>query len=385
MPDGESPGNQLVSKVNAMGHIRHRRSARVPNLGALAVVAGAVAILYVNFDPVVGDEGGAASERTTGLVSDMRVPPPPPLPEPRTDDSATDDAATTGGVAKDASRAETTQPAPGAREKDRQSAAGSPSDRAAQPSDDRDSQRLVLAGRAALEFQYLMLAEAARRLERLDAYTATFVKQERLGGTLTDRQVIAMRVRHRPFAVWMEWKKGGDRGRRVLFDESANSGKMLVRLGGVKGRFLPVMKLDPNGDLARSECRYPVTQAGLLQVTELAMQYRRQDLQTADGVRCRMYDGCRCGETACYGFVVDYDRPDVSEAARTFRRCELYLAKGTYYPVLIRNYGWGENNDPKAPFDESTLLEMYSFSELKPLERVAADAFAPKSLGGRLR
>lgn len=368
-----------------MGQSTPQRSARGPNFGALVIVAAAVAVLYVNFDPVVGDEPGRADRDRLVLTAEKYMPPPP-LPEPRSPQPE-------GHSASDASdRPEATEQR--ARDvSDQKPEASSAVAEAASQSGGEESgeesaakgQRLVLAGRTALEFQYLMLSEAARRLDRLDAYTATFIKQERLGGALTDEQVIAMRVRHRPFAVWMEWKKGGDRGRRVLFDETANAGKMLVRLGGVKGRFMPVMKLDPNGDLARSECRYPVTQAGLLQITQLAMQYRRQDLQTTEGISCRMYDGCRCGETDCYGFVVEYARPDVSAAARTYRRCELYLAKDTYYPVLIRNFGWTQPVDLNAAYDESTLLELYTFADIKPLERVTAEAFAPKSLGGRLR
>ncbi len=368
-----------------MGQPASRRSARGPNLGALAVVATAVVILYLNFDPVVGDEPGRADGARSVLAAEAYMPPPP-LPEPLTGQSdAEADAAGSNRPAAPADPQSSAEKGEGqARAAD--AAKSGSSEQAAEDNDQADGRRqLVLAGRAALEFQYLMLSEAARRLERLEAYTATFIKQERLGGTLTDEQVIAMRVRHRPFAVWMEWKKGGDRGRRVLFDEAANAGKMLVRLGGVKGRFLPVMKLDPNGDLARSECRYPVTQAGLLQITQLALQYRRQDLQTPQGVTCRMYDGCRCGETACYGFVVEYASPEVSPAARTYRRCELYLAKDTYYPILIRNFGWTESPDAKPVYDESTLLELYTFAEIKPLERVTAEAFAPKSLGGRLR
>jgi hypothetical protein len=72
-----------------------------------------------------------------------------------------------------------------------------------------------------------------------------------------DLQTIQLKLRHKPYGVYMKWLEGGDVGRELLFAEGQYDDKMQVRLGGRKA-VLPVMKLDPNGSLAMKESRHPV-------------------------------------------------------------------------------------------------------------------------------
>ena len=60
---------------------------------------------------------------------------------------------------------------------------------------------------------------------------------------------------------------------------------MLVKLGGVKGRMVPALKLDPNGAMAMKESRYPITTIGVKQMTEEIIQYRKETSNTS--AECR--------------------------------------------------------------------------------------------------
>ena len=55
----------------------------------------------------------------------------------------------------------------------------------------------------ALLLATLLVVQA--RLERVEGYTATFRKQERIHGILGPEQTLAMKVRQRPFAVYFKF------------------------------------------------------------------------------------------------------------------------------------------------------------------------------------
>ena len=74
-----------------------------------------------------------------------------------------------------------------------------------------------------------ILSEAEAKLEKIAAYSATFVKQERIGDALTELQVIQLRISQQPKRVSMKWEGGKDAGQRVIYAEGENDGDMLVR------------------------------------------------------------------------------------------------------------------------------------------------------------
>ena len=135
----------------------------------------------------------------------------------------------------------------------------------------------TLTGKEALRESDRLLAEAQARLEKIPAYSATFVKQERVGDSLTEMQVIQLRLFHQPLKVFMKWEGGPDAGQRVLYSAGDNDGDMLVRkLKGFEAR-LGVISLNPCGAIALKYSRYPVTSVGLLQLTKIIREQRAKD------------------------------------------------------------------------------------------------------------
>ena len=96
--------------------------------------------------------------------------------------------------------------------------------------------------------------------QRIADYSATFTKVERLNGTLGDPQQMQVRVRHRPFSIYMKFVQPNP-GQEVLYVENQNDGKLVALASGWKRR-IGKLNLDPNGAMAMRDQRYPITKAG---------------------------------------------------------------------------------------------------------------------------
>ena len=228
------------------------------------------------------------------------------------------------------------------------------------------------SGRMALLMNVLLLEKAAAVLERLPGYTATFSKQELVADELSDQQVMQLKVRHEPFSVYMKWTVG-HKGRELLYVDGENKGRMLVKLGGWKSR-LPALKLDPTGSMAMKESRYPITKAGLLKLIHESLAIRQADLKKSEGVRCQMIEEQVFAGRPCFAFVVEYASSSVS---KNYRKAEMLIDRELGVPVLVRNYTWPASSattDPKT-LDESTLVEFYTYRDIKFQKEIARGEF----------
>jgi hypothetical protein len=95
------------------------------------------------------------------------------------------------------------------------------------------------------------------------------VKRERIDGVLQDYYYIDMWVREpvpgrSPLSVFMEFLGPSPvEGRRILFVEGRNEGKILVRKGGKRFDYV-VTKVDPDSESGRGESQYTITQSGFV-------------------------------------------------------------------------------------------------------------------------
>lgn len=228
------------------------------------------------------------------------------------------------------------------------------------------------SGRMALLMNVLLLEKAATILEQLPGYTATFSKQELVADELGDQQVMRLKVRHEPFSVYMKWTVG-HKGRELLYVDGQNDGRMLVKLGGWKSR-LPALKLDPAGSMAMKESRYPITKAGLLKLVHESLAIRQADLEKTEGVGCQMIEAQEFSGRPCYVFVVEYANPGVS---KDYRKSEMLIDRELGVPVLVRNYTWpvGTSDTDPASLDGATLVEFYTFRDIKFQKEIARGEF----------
>jgi hypothetical protein len=241
----------------------------------------------------------------------------------------------------------------------------------------------LLEGRMALLMNLLLIERGHARLSAVPDYTAMFMKQERIGDELGEAQVIRIKLRHKPFSIYMKWLSR-DKGRELVFVEGQNDGKMLVHVGGWKSRLLPTLKIDPHESRAMAESRHPVTDAGLLEVARRCIAYRQRDLKAPSGVRCRMLDNQKFDDRACYCFIIEYDRPDLLDG---YRKVVAHIDKEYSLPVSVKNYGWPQDDASlsETELDAETLIEIYSYSEIRLHSQLAEADFSRHNKAYRFR
>ena len=315
----------------------HRiRSSRGPNLAAILITAGVITYVYLNSDPVI-------SGTEPDLHSTVLTPPPrfvlPPAPPQAVRASAQSEI-----VTDESATAETEQVA-------------------SQAAVDPD----VLTGRWAMLFSVMLLQQGCEQFADIDNYSATLYKQERIGGELRDGQTVTVKMRHEPFSVYMKWLTG-DRGRQVIYVDGQNDNRMLVQLGGIKGRILGTLTIDPQGSQAMAETRHPITGAGLLALAEKTVEHRQRDLERDEGCQCEIHDNQTHNDRSCYVFVTTWDSPEYNDI---YRKSVLYIDKELSMPVCVQNYTWAVDANPET-IDEDTLIEFYSYSDIN-IDAVHAD------------
>ena len=226
-----------------------------------------------------------------------------------------------------------------------------------------------LTGTPALRRSLELLEAGAARLGAVRDYTALLLKQERIGGVLGEQQLMQLKLRHEPFSVYVKSIAGEDLGREVLYVAGENDGEMLVKLGGLQGRLLPAVNVDPAGSLALAQARHPITNVGLLNLTNKVIEHTRHDIETGGAVRCTMIDGRQFGGRDCYCFVREFADPAYYPP---YRKSVQYVDKELCVPISIQNYGWPEDGEiPPERLDDATLLEHYAYSEIRFEQRLA--------------
>ena len=123
-------------------------------------------------------------------------------------------------------------------------------------------------------------AEAAeKRIERVNDYSCTFIKRERVGRELLEPQTMFAKVRHRPFSVYLYFQGPKNlKGQEAIYVEGRNNGDLKGHGVGLRA-VLGTMSLKPTGMLAMQGNRYPITEMGLLNLHRHLLRLVRNDLQ----------------------------------------------------------------------------------------------------------
>jgi hypothetical protein len=325
------------------------RGIRHPNFHALSVAMATLAVVHINTDPLpAGSDPLSVGEREIAIAAApvmprLILPPAAQIVQTPLGDGLDPAVLAIEGV----------PPAPPTATMD---AAGVPMPVAAPVA----AQPEVLTGKWAMQMNVVILQKGLAHFSHVPDYTATFTKQERIAGDLTDVQEISLKVRQKPFSVYMKWRSGKT-GQQAIFVEGQNEGMMLVKPGGALGRLAKCIPVDPNGDLALSQARYPVTMAGLPAVAEMIMKYQQGFIEKGSGFQCEFRDDAEFDGRPCYRFFVVYDNAEVSP---DYRKSEILVDKQLALPVYVKNYTWARDADP-ATLDEQTLVEHYTYTGIE--------------------
>lgn len=212
-----------------------------------------------------------------------------------------------------------------------------------------------LEGAAAKVALLDILLGAGERLNRVHDYTASFLKQERIKGKLGPSQTLSIKVRQKPFAVYVKFLNP-HAGREIVYAEGHHENKMIAHASGMARLLIPRLAVPPDHPLALADARHPVTEAGLAHLTSKLIGFRRLDLDDSHAEtvldRHRDADGREWLRSV-------HRHPDRT-ADRPFARVEVLYDPSSFFPMDIRNYDWPE----PGHVGELNLAEHYHYGNL---------------------
>lgn len=154
-----------------------------------------------------------------------------------------------------------------------------------------------------------------RRYNReVQGYKGVLEKQERVGGTLNDAEVVTIAFREKPHSALMIWQKGAGLAERSMYVEGENNNKLLARPNGGFARFAvgDIVERDVDSEDARKTSRYTMAQFGMKKATERVLGSLRDGKDSGDlNVE---YLGIKklkeAGDRPCYVLQRVFAKPD---------------------------------------------------------------------------
>lgn len=230
---------------------------------------------------------------------------------------------------------------------------------AGQPAQDSPTARLQAA--APNEHPLMPALRWAREglpaIEKIQDYTATIIKRERIGSKLGEDQYMAIKVRHKPFSVYAIFlSPAAERGKECLYVEGANNGKMWAHGTGLQLRMFGTVSLDPEGNVAMTNQRYPLTQIGILTLTRRLAEVAAEDVKYGE-CEVKYFKGAKINDRVCTCIQVVHPVPRKNFL---FNIARIFVDDGLNVPIRYEAYDW-----PKAEGSAPELIEMYTYLNLK--------------------
>ena len=191
--------------------------------------------------------------------------------------------------------------------------------------------------------------------QNIQDYSCVFTKREMVNGKLLPYEQMFMKVRHKPFSVYMYFLGPEDvKGQQVVYVEGQNNGKMVAQPVGLKGKFGPYY-LDPNGSFAMAGQRYPITNAGFLNLTKQLIVEGMRDRQYPE-CEVKQYKGAKVAGRTCT--VTEITHPQLPQFQ--YHKARIFVDDEWNIPIRLESYLW-----PQQPGGQPPVLEEYTYSNLK--------------------
>jgi hypothetical protein len=194
-------------------------------------------------------------------------------------------------------------------------------------------------------------------IEKIDDYSATMIKRERVGNHLNDYEYVFAKIRHRPFSVYLSFLgPAALKGQEVLYIAGANNGRMWAHGVGIQETMFGTVSLKPDGALAMRGQRYPLTEIGLLNLTKRLAEVAGEDVKYGE-CEVKFFKGAKINNRVCTCVQVIHPVPRrnfLFHIARIFVDDELNM------PIRYEAYDW-----PKTAGGAPELIEEYTYLNLK--------------------
>jgi len=192
-------------------------------------------------------------------------------------------------------------------------------------------------------------------VEKIQDYSARVAKRERIGGKVLDYEYMYLKLRQRPFSVYMYFLGPAElKGQEVIYVEGQNDGNMWAHGVGLKNTMFGTVSLKPDGPIAMRNQRYPVTELGILNLTRRLVEVGQQDVKYGE-CDVKFYKGAKINGRVCTCIEVVHPQPRRNfrfQLARIFVDDELNL------PIRYESYDWPEKGRRPELMEEYTYLDL---------------------------
>ncbi|MFW6132483.1 MAG: DUF1571 domain-containing protein [Planctomycetota bacterium] len=199
---------------------------------------------------------------------------------------------------------------------------------------------------------------------RFANYTCTFVKQERIGGTLQKPQTIEVKFAESPYSVAMKWVENAPTADRAIYVEGKWDDQVLFRLSNVALRaMMPSVLRKPEDPQVMKNTLRPISKFGFKRAMRNLLDVYRQAEKNGD--LSQSYEGLKqVNGRNCVVLVrrlpAEHDYP--AHVTRTYIDLEWLV------PIRIEGVGW-----------DGQLLCRYDYTDVKFNVGLTQEDFLPKA------
>jgi hypothetical protein len=199
---------------------------------------------------------------------------------------------------------------------------------------------------------------------KIQDFTATFHKQERINDNLKDTEDIAIKFKEDPFSLVMDWQKNHGAVDKLLFVEGQNGNKMVVHPAGWLS-WIKSVKRDPQDKQVKQSSRRTPDQFGFQRTIESLLDVYEKakvnnDLKIA-----------YLGQTEVFGrSCVSMERTLPPKPEYPYARLVMDFDTEYLLPVSISCYDW-----------QGRLLSRYTYENLQFNVGLTAANFTPDANG----
>jgi hypothetical protein len=218
----------------------------------------------------------------------------------------------------------------------------------------------------------LKMAEESLAMIRaqIDDYTCRVVKRERIKGELGQMEQFDVKIRNRkmengkikvPLSAYLHFVSPDSiKGREVVWVEGQNNNKLRAHEGGLKGKLLPTVWLDPDGALAMNGNLHPIYDIGIENLVTKLIERGTKEKQVGDPRECdvKLIPGAKINGRQCTVLLVMHP---VQRPIYEFHRAEIFIDNELNIPLRYAAYHWPEKPGAK----ELPVLEEYTYLNVK--------------------
>jgi hypothetical protein len=203
--------------------------------------------------------------------------------------------------------------------------------------------------------------------KNISDYTCRITKQERIRGDLQPEEYMEAKIRSRkttedgkitqPLSVYMKFI--GPReiiGRECVWIEGQNNNKLRAHEGGLKGKFLPSVWLDPDGPIAMNGQLHPIYDIGLENLVLKLIERGEKEKKFGE---CEVQFIKNAKINGRVSTVIQVIHP-VKRPHFEFHKAQIFIDDEMQVPVRYAAYYW-----PAKPGDPDEVLEAYTYTNLK--------------------